>query len=227
MTIRRVPDRRNLPALSRIIYARDNRIMLRTVLSRCLVSGMLAFSLGAAGIEGASNVEVPGVPNFHQVNEHVYRGAQPHGQGFAGLAKIGVKTVIDLRGERSEQAEVERTGMHYVRLAWNGYKAPSDSQMATVLGLLNNDSAWPVFIHCRRGADRTGTAIACYRISHDHWTNQQALAEAKTFGMSSLEVAMQHFILGFIAPPTAFIAPPMASSAASATVSTPAVAALP
>jgi protein tyrosine/serine phosphatase len=181
---------------------------------------MLALSLGLAGIEGASNVDVPGVPNFHQVNEHVYRGAQPHGQGFDGLAKIGVKTVIDLRGERSEETEVERSGMHYVRLAWNGYKAPSDSQMATVLGLLNDDSAWPVFIHCRRGADRTGTAIACYRVAHDHWTNQQALAEAKTFGMSSLEVAMQHFIL-------AFIAPPMASSAASATVSTPAVASLP
>ncbi len=227
MTTRPAPNRGNLPALSRIIYARDNRIMLRTVLSRCLVSGMLALSLGAAGIEAASNVDVPGVPNFHQVNEHVYRGAQPHGQGFAGLAKIGVKTVIDLRGERSEQAEVERAGMHYVRLAWNGYKAPSDPQMATVLGLLNDNSAWPVFIHCRRGADRTGTAIACYRISHDHWTNQQALAEAKTFGMSSLEVAMQHFILAFIAPPTAFIAPPMASSASSATVSTPAVAALP
>ena len=54
--------------------------------------------------------------------------------------------------------------------------------------LLNDNSAWPVFVHCRRGADRTGTAIACYRIEHDHWTNQQALAEAKTFGMSSMEV---------------------------------------
>src|SRR5580693_1196633 len=210
MTIRRVPDRRNLPALSRIIYARDNRIMLRTVLSRCLVSGMLAFSLGAAGIEGASNVDVPGVPNFHQVDEHVYRGAQPHGEGFAGLAKIGIKTVIDLRGEVSEGNAVESAGMRYIRLPWSGFKAPDDSQISAVLSLLSDNTAWPVFVHCKRGADRTGTAIACYRIMHDHWTNQQALAEAKNFGMSSMEVAMQHFILRFAAPAsTAILATPL------------------
>ena len=176
-----------------------------------LVSGLLTLALGAAGLQAASIPDVPGVHNFHQVDEHVYRGAQPSGQGFDGLAKFGIKTVIDLRGEKSEEPEVQRAGMHYVRLAWSGFKAPADSQIAAVLSLLNDKSAWPVFVHCRRGADRTGTAIACYRIAHDHWTNQQALAEARTFGMSSMEVAMQHFILSFaIAPPapTAVLTPP-------------------
>ena len=83
--------------------------------------------------------------------------------------------------------------------AWPGTatRPRTTRRSAAVLSLLNDNSAWPVFVHCRRGADRTGTAIACYRIAHDHWTNQQALGEAKTFGMSSLEVAMQHFILRF------------------------------
>ena len=188
--------------------------MPSTILHRCLVPGLLALSLSIAGVQAASLPDVsgvPGVPNFHQVNEHVYRGAQPHGQGFEGLAKLGIKTVIDLRGERSEDTAVERAGMRYVRLPWSGYKAPDEAQITAVLSLLNDSSAWPVFIHCRRGADRTGTAIACYRIAHDHWTNQQALAEAKTFGMSSMEVAMQRFILRFGAPapaPTAVLALP-------------------
>jgi protein tyrosine/serine phosphatase len=69
-----------------------------------------------------------------------------------------------------------------------------------MLALLNDSSEWPIFVHCRRGADRTGTAIACYRIAHDHWSNQQALAEAKTLGMSSLEIGMQRYILHFAAP---------------------------
>jgi len=176
--------------------------MLRTAfVSRCLVVGLFAVSVVSAGAASVPNV--PGVTNFHQVDEHVYRGAQPSGQGFAGLAKIGIQTVIDLRGEQSEGNAVQQAGMRYVRLPWNGYKAPSDAQMAAVLTLLNDSSAWPVFVHCRRGADRTGTAIACYRVAHDHWTNQQALAEAKAFGMSPLEVAMQRFILGFMAPVTA------------------------
>ena len=179
--------------------------MRSAFLHRRLIPGILALSLSLAGLHAASLPDVPGVPNFHQVDEHVYRGAQPHGDGFAGLAKFGIRTVIDLRGESSEQTAVESAGMHYVRLPWSGFKAPADSQIATVLSLLNDNTAWPVFVHCKRGADRTGTAIACYRIIHDHWTNQQALAEAKTFGLSSMEVAMQHFILRFAAPASAAI----------------------
>lgn len=189
---------------------------------RRLLPIVVALSLSLAGLQAASIPDVPGVSNFHQVDEHIYRGAQPHGQGFDGLAKIGVKTVIDLRGEKSEATAVERAGMRYVRLPWSGYKAPDDAQIAAVLSLLNDTSAWPVFVHCRRGADRTGTAIACYRIAHDHWTNQQALAEAKTFGMSSLEVAMQHFILRFAAPVTA-----LSTASASATVLSPAALPMP
>ena len=188
--------------------------MPSATIQRRLLPGVVALAFSLAGLQAANIPDVPGISNFHQVDEHVFRGAQPHGQGFDGLAKIGIKTVIDLRGERSEQTAVERAGMHYVRLPWNGYKAPADSQIKTVLSLLNDNSAWPVFVHCKRGADRTGTAIACYRIEHDHWSNQQALAEAKTFGMSSLEVAMQHFILSFIAPaaaPTAALSPSPAS----------------
>ncbi|MGA2877322.1 MAG: protein-tyrosine-phosphatase [Bryobacteraceae bacterium] len=173
------------------------------MLYRRLVPGLLALSLSIAGLPAASIPDIPGVDNFHQVDEHVYRGAQPHGDGYAGLAKIGIKTVIDLRGENSEGTFVQRAGMRYVRLRWSGYKAPDESQVAAVMAVFNDPSAWPVFVHCRRGADRTGTAIACYRIEHDHWTSQQALTEAKAFGMSSLEIAMQHFILGFSAPAAA------------------------
>jgi tyrosine-protein phosphatase SIW14 len=177
-----------------------------------LLVGVLGVSLSAAGLQAGAIPDVPGVPNFHQVDEHVYRGAQPHGQGFAGLAKLGIKTVIDLRGESSEERAVQGAGMHYVRLPWSGFKAPADSQILAVLSLLNDSSEWPVFVHCKRGADRTGTAIACYRIEHDHWSNQQALTEAKAFGMSSMEVAMQRFILHFGAPapaPAAVLALPV------------------
>lgn len=182
-------------------------------LYRRLVPGALAFSLAIVGLRAASLAEISGVGNFHQVDEHVYRGAQPNGEGFSGLAKLGIKTVIDLRGERSEEHAVERTGMRYIRLAWSGFKAPEESQIASVLALLDDSSGWPVFVHCRRGADRTGTAIACYRIAHDHWTNERALEEARSLGMSSLEIAMQHFILHF-APPVLAQSPVSTSAAA-------------
>jgi tyrosine-protein phosphatase SIW14 len=160
----------------------------------------------AAALQAEPVFEAPGVPNFHQVNDHVFRGAQPHPTGFANLAKLGIKTVIDLRGvehERTEEKLVNAAGMHYIHVPLDGFAAPTEAQIATLLELLDDSSGWPVFIHCRRGADRTGTVVACYRIAHDHWDNQKALTEAKLCRMSSLEGAMQIYILQFKAPPAA------------------------
>ena len=38
-----------------------------------------------------------------------------------------------------------------------------------------------VFVHCKRGADRTGVFVAAYRIAFDHWTPTQAMAEMNAF----------------------------------------------
>jgi hypothetical protein len=46
-----------------------------------------------------------GVPNFHQVSERIYRGAQPTTEGFQELAKMGIKTVVDLRREPSSSRQ--------------------------------------------------------------------------------------------------------------------------
>src|SRR5690349_3594428 len=93
----------------------------------------------------------PGIPNFNQVNEHVFRGGQPTAEGWPGLAKLGVKTVIDLRraDEHSSEAEAEvvtAAGMQYVNVPMKGVVAPTDEQINKVLSLL--DSQDPVFVHC-------------------------------------------------------------------------------
>jgi len=149
----------------------------------------------------ASAPVAPGVSNFHQVDDHVYRGAQPPAAGFAHLARIGIKTVVDLRDEpaqiRAEQHAVEAAGMRFVSIPMHGLTAPMDQVIAQALAILNDPAAAPVFVHCRRGADRTGTVIACYRISFQHWRNDKALAEARSLGMSWMERAMQHYVLAY------------------------------
>jgi len=143
------------------------------------------------------------IPNFHQVDDHVYRGAQPNAQGWKELARLGIKLVLDLRpdGElqehrtRSEQEAVEAAGMRYMSLPMDGSAMPQDKQISRALAILRSGEF--VFVHCRGGRNRTGTVIACYRIAQDHWTNEQALAEAKANGMNPLEAAMQQYILGF------------------------------
>lgn len=163
--------------------------------------GLLLLSSRPVSLLAADAIEAPGVPNFHTVNEHLYRGAQPSEEGFKNLAKLGIKVVIDLREGHEhavlEKKLVESAGMKYVNVPMRGLNAPTDEQMSTVFALLGDSSGWPAFVHCRRGADRTGTVIACYRISQDHWQNEKALQEARLYGMSRIERAMQHYILEF------------------------------
>jgi tyrosine-protein phosphatase SIW14 len=139
--------------------------------------------------------------NFQQVNESLSRGAQPSDDGFRELAKQGVKTILDLRGgagRSSHEAEIVRSlGMKYINVPLDGYQAPTADEVSKVMAVLNDTSAGKVFVHCRRGADRTGTVLAMYRIEHDHWTNQQALEEAKSMKMASSEKLMQKFVMGF------------------------------
>ncbi len=153
----------------------------------------------------ASSLDIPGVSNFQKVNDTVYRGGQPTESGFDSLAKLGVKTVVDLRqiGEHSqaeEQQLVESRGMRYVSVPMRGMSTPTDEQVSKVLALLNDAAAAPVFVHCQRGADRTGAVIACYRIGHDRWDNKRALSEARGYGMSWYQRALQKYVMRYQAP---------------------------
>jgi len=75
--------------------------------------------------------------------------------------------------------------------------APQDEQIAKLLAVMQDPADTPVFVHCRRGADRVGTLIACYRIAHDHWSNEQAFQEACALGLSPLEILMRRYIRHF------------------------------
>jgi protein tyrosine phosphatase (PTP) superfamily phosphohydrolase (DUF442 family) len=163
----------------------------------------LAFSILAAVrvLTPTASAAVRALENFKQVDSQLYRGAQPSKEGFQKLAKMGVKTVVDLRGgegRSDKEAQIVRAlGMKYVNVPLDGYQAPAQNDVTRLLGLLEDQSAGPVFVHCRRGADRTGTILAAYRIDHDHWSNQQALDEAKTMKMASSEKLMQKFVRDF------------------------------
>jgi tyrosine-protein phosphatase SIW14 len=144
--------------------------------------------------------ELPEIKNMHPVNDHIYRGAQPTPEGFKALAKMGIKTVVDLRDNRvlaaDEKRLVESLGMQYILVPMR-MRAPTDDDIAKVLTVLNSNATGPIFIHCLGGKDRTGTAIACYRIAHDGWDNRKAFDEAIGYGLGAVDVGMRQYILNF------------------------------
>jgi len=167
------------------------------VLSRTLRLSIAALIFGLPGFAGSAC----GIRNFDQVDPLVYRGGQPTDDGLRCLARLGVKTIIDLRKHdqraKAEEHMVTSAGMKYVNVPMSGLEPPTDAQIAQILVTLENGAAGPVFVHCRRGADRTGVVIAAYHIDHEQWGNALALSDAEAHGMGLFQLPRKAYIKNF------------------------------
>ena len=164
-------------------------------------SRMIAAAVLIALVASASPAQTPShteLPNFFKVSERLYRGGQPKTGGVKKLAEIGIKTIINLRGTdemtRAEEAEAKAAGLVYFNIPMPGLSRPTHEQISRVMEIVGNQESGPIFIHCKRGSDRTGTVVAIYRISRDGWTADKALTEAKRFGLSWMEFGMKDYV---------------------------------
>jgi tyrosine-protein phosphatase SIW14 len=133
----------------------------------------------------AEKLNIAGVHNAGKISDALFRGGQPSTQGLAELKKLGVTTIVDLRGNRGEvnweRRQSEMLRMHFVNISVRGWSTPTDAQVAQFLKLFE-DKYQKVFVHCRYGEDRTGVMVAAYRIAEQKWTADQALREMNSFG---------------------------------------------
>lgn len=145
---------------------------------------VLSVGMGGGLCRAQSNKGVKGVPNFGRVSDALFRGAQPSEAGFSSLKAMGVSVVVNFRDDgeaAAEKREVEALGMKYVAIPWSGHDDPSDAQVAQFLGLVSGNPNTKIFVHCRAGADRTGTMVAAYRIAMEHRSVAQAVEEMHAF----------------------------------------------
>jgi len=147
-------------------------------------------------------LRLPGVPNGGRVNDYLYRGAQPHPAGIQELKKLGITTIVDLRGENptqrdSERQQAESLGIRFVSIPVSGWDPPSNEQVAQFLSLFRNRKE-KVFVHCRFGDDRTGVFVATYRMAYEGWPTTQAMNEMYFFGFNGFwHPSMKSFIRDF------------------------------
>ena len=148
-------------------------------------------------------LRLAGIHNAGKVNDVLYRGAQPKEQGLATLKKLGVTTIVDLRGEgpdriKWERKKTESLGMRFVHIPVSGWLPPSDEQVAEFLALFRDHPHQKVFVHCRFGDDRTGVFVATYRMAVEKWTPERAQAEMDFFGFNGFwHPSMKKFIREF------------------------------
>lgn len=138
------------------------------------------------------------LPNFYVVNTNLFRGGQPTEAGVKRLARMGVKTIIDLRGadenSKREASWAQNAGIKFIGVNLDNWKRPKDADIEQVIQYINAPENQPIFVHCKRGADRTGTVIAVYRITRDGWTAREANEEAKKFGFGWWQFWMKDYI---------------------------------
>src|SRR5499427_8110427 len=125
------------------------------------------------------------IPRFQMIAAGLYRGGQPGRDGFEFLKNNGIKTVINLRSENDEEVIVKTLGMNYVHIPmsitpWS--KIP-DAAIDQYFRVLSDPANYPVFFHCRRGADRTGALAVFYRIAYQGWEPSKAYSEARDIGL--------------------------------------------
>jgi tyrosine-protein phosphatase SIW14 len=130
---------------------------------------------------GAQTEKERGLPNFGRVTDNLYRGAQPTPEGFNALHAMGVGIVVDFREKPAEAAtekrQVESLGMKSVDIPWSANHEPSSDQIVEFLDLVRANPNTKIYVHCRRGADRTGVMVAAYRIAVEHTSVAEAVSE--------------------------------------------------
>lgn len=99
-------------------------------------------------------------------------------------AEFGLKTVLNLRGERPQAGwfEEERAGVAAAELRWehlaiSGSRPPRPEEVAAFFALVEDPQTWPILIHCQGGVHRTGAFSALYRIQYQGWPNERAVDE--------------------------------------------------
>jgi tyrosine-protein phosphatase SIW14 len=148
-------------------------------------------------------LQLHGIPNAGKINDSLYRGAQPHESGLSELKKLGITTIVDLRGEDAgkiawERRQAESLGIRFVHIPVSGWTPPADDQVAQFLSVFRNDPQQKIFVHCRFGDDRTGVFVATYRMAIEKWPAEQALKEMYFFGFNGFwHPSMKFFIHDF------------------------------
>jgi protein tyrosine phosphatase (PTP) superfamily phosphohydrolase (DUF442 family) len=124
----------------------------------------------------AQPVELAGVANLYRVSGELYRGDQPTPQGMQNLTKLSIKTIINLRSLHSDRDELGATGIEYEHISMQPWH-PEEEEVVRFLKIVTDPKRTPALVHCKHGADRTGTMVAVYRIAVQGWSKFEATRE--------------------------------------------------
>ena len=165
------------------------------------------------------------IDNFGKIDDAYYRGSQPDRREYQELAKLGVKTVIDLQadGHDNEKSLVQQAGMTFHRIPLTTTERPSEAAVKAFLAIVNDPANQPVYVHCAGGQHRTGVMTAVYRMTKYGWNEGKAYDEMKQYKFETFigHPELRHFVHDFyekLVPVASSVVAAAALPAASASI---------
>jgi len=122
--------------------------------------------------------------NRHQVAPGMYRSAQPSPAHVRRMADLGVKTIVNLRGEGDtgayllEAEACRRLGIKLVNFPVSSKRAPPRETLLAMARLFQ-ELDYPALMHCKSGADRAGLMSAVYLAMHEGRDVEEAAAQLR------------------------------------------------
>ena len=108
--------------------------------------------------------------NFAKVADGVYRSNHPNRDRFEDYAKMGIKTILNLRGANRlspyqfEKEACDALGLTLIDQPFTARKAPQKERLLEIIEVMGAIEK-PFLMHCKSGADRTGLMAAIYLLA--------------------------------------------------------------
>lgn len=126
--------------------------------------------------------------DFYVVSPGIYRGGRLDQAGVFRLKGLGVKTILNLENDNNEVALesvwAKSAGVTQISMPLSGFFYPEDEDVQKILQVLADPSKRPIYVHCKKGMDRTGIVIALHRVYNEGWTLARAEAERDALGFN-------------------------------------------
>ena len=144
--------------------------------------------------------------NKHKIGPKAWRAAQPAPHDIARFKRLGVKTIVNLRGERLsgsywlEVAACKRLGIKLENCVMRSRAAPSVEELLAARALFERIE-FPMLLHCKSGADRAGLMSVLYMHLIEGQPMEQAAKQlsAKFGHLKQADTGvLDHFIASYI-----------------------------
>ena len=136
----------------------------------------------------------------------VYRSAQPNSRLADWANRYHLSSILNLRGGtpadpfyREEREIAGSTGMKFFDVPLSATEQPSRTQLLELISAIRL-APYPLLIHCKQGADRTGLATAVYRMMRLGIPPEDALssfqlqhAHVPLFGPEKLHLPLEQY----------------------------------